>query len=71
MDSSFNWPIGRAVRAFHVVGVNFQLRLGVRGRVVGEQKIFVRLLRVGFLRDWPDAESARGKRPSICHRGCR
>ena len=39
------------MRAFHVVGVNFQLRLGVGGRVVGEQQIFVRLLRVGLLRD--------------------
>jgi len=38
----------RAVRAFHVVGVNFQLRLGVRCGVVGEQQVFVRLLGVGF-----------------------
>ena len=50
MLSSFNWPIGRAVRAFHVVGVNLQLRLGVRRRVVGKQQIFVGLLGVGFLR---------------------
>ena len=42
---------GRAMRALHVVGVNFKLRLGVGAGVVGEQEIFVRLLRVGFLRD--------------------
>ena len=47
---------GRAVRAFHVVGVNFQLGLGVGGRVIGKQQVFVRLLGVGLLRDGVDED---------------
>ncbi len=62
---------GRAVRAFHVVGVNLQLRLGVGRRVVGEQQILVRLLGVGLLRARAGRESGRERRPSICRRGCR
>src|ERR1043165_6870779 len=44
-------PDRRAVGALHVVGVNLELRLGVRGGVVGKQKILIGLFRVGFLRD--------------------
>ena len=42
---------GRAVRAFNVVGIDFQLRFRVGRRIVGKQKVFIRLLRIGFLRD--------------------
>jgi len=49
-------PDRRAVCAFYVVGVNFQLRLGVRCRVIGEQQVFVRLLGVGLLRDFLDQD---------------
>ena len=38
-----------AVRAFHVVGEDLQLRLGVDGRVVGQQQRLVGLLGVGLL----------------------
>ena len=40
---------GRAVRAFHVVGEDFQLRLGVDGGVGREQQSLVGLLGVGLL----------------------
>src|SRR5579863_2480790 len=46
----FNLADGRAVGALHVVGVDFQLRLGVDLRIVGKQKITVGLLGVGLLR---------------------
>ena len=41
---------GGAVRAFHVVGVNFELRLGVDLRAVGKQQVAIGLLGVGLLR---------------------
>src|SRR5215470_12787765 len=41
---------GRTVRTFHVVGVDFKLRLGVNLRVVGKQQVAVGLLGVGLLR---------------------
>ena len=47
----------RAVGAFHVVGVDLQLRLGVGGGVVGEQQVLVGLLGVGLLRDGPDEDA--------------
>ena len=40
----------RAVRALHVVRINFQLRLGVHRRVIGEQQIFICLLRIRLVR---------------------
>src|SRR5882672_11331498 len=40
---------GCAVRAFHVVGVDLELRLGVGAGFVGEEEVFVRLLGIGFL----------------------
>jgi len=46
------------VCAFHVVGVNFELRLGVDLRIVGEQQIAVRLLRVGLLRVFMDDDAS-------------
>ena len=46
----FDLADGRTVGALHVVGVDFQLRLGVNLRVVGKQQVAVRLLGVGFLR---------------------
>ena len=46
----FHLADGRAVRALHVVGVNFELRLGVDLRVIGKQQVAVGLLGVGFLR---------------------
>jgi len=39
-----------AVRAFNVVGVDFELGLGVNTRRVREQEILVGLVGVGFLR---------------------
>jgi len=36
--------------AFHVVGVDLELRLGVGTRFVGEEQVFVGLLGVGLLR---------------------
>ncbi len=51
-------PDRRAVRAFHVVRVNLQLRLGVHRRVLGEQQVFVRLLGVGLLRVGPHQDAA-------------
>src|SRR5262249_3112329 len=39
----------RPVRAFHVVGENLQLRLGVDGGVIGQQQRLVGLLGIGFL----------------------
>ena len=50
---SFKLPDGRAVRAFHVIRKNLQLRLGVDRRVVGQQQIAVGLLGVGLLRVGP------------------
>ena len=49
---------GRAVRAFHVVGVNFQLRLGIDAGILGKQQILVGLLGVGFLGDLADQDAA-------------
>jgi len=49
---------GRAVGAFDVVRINFELRLGVRRGVVREQEIFIRLLGVGFLGDGMDIDAA-------------
>ena len=40
---------GGAVRAFDVVGENLELRLGVDGRVVGQEQRLVGLLGVGLL----------------------
>ena len=36
--------------AFDVIGMNFQLRLGVHHRIFGQQQILVRLARIGLLR---------------------
>ena len=41
----------RAVRAFHIVGIDLELRFGVHRRLVAEQDVLVGLLRVGLLRD--------------------
>ena len=46
------------MRAFHIVGINFQLRLGVDLRVVGEQQVAVGLLGVGLLRIFVDDNAA-------------
>ena len=46
------------MRAFHVIGINLELRLGVGGRVVGQQQIFVGLLGVGFLGDFAHQNAA-------------
>ena len=43
--------------AFHIVRVNFQLRLGVRGGVIGEQEILVGLFGVGLLRELPNEDA--------------
>ena len=45
------------MRALHVVGVDLELRLGVRGGVVGEQQVLVGLLGVGLLRAGPDEDA--------------
>ena len=50
--------------ALHVVGINLELRFGVRRSVVAEQQVFVSLLRVGLLRaglheDAPVKDTAR------------
>ena len=39
------------MRAFHVVGVNLELRFRVRGCLIGEQDVLVGMFRVGLLRD--------------------
>ena len=39
-----------AVRAFHVVGINLQLRLSINRGAVGQQQVFIGLLRVRFIR---------------------
>ena len=49
---------GRAVRAFHVVGVDFELRLGVDLRLIGKQQVAIGLLGVGFLRVLVDDDAA-------------
>ena len=36
--------------ALHVVGINFQLRLGVDLRIVGQQQVAIGLLGIGLLR---------------------
>ncbi len=54
----FNLADGRAVRALHVVGVNFELRLGVDLRVVGEQQVAIGLLGVGLLRVFVDDDAS-------------
>src|SRR5947208_1643788 len=46
----FDLSDGRAVRALHIVGVNFELRLSIDLRIVGEQQVAVGLLGVGLLR---------------------
>ena len=56
---------GRAVAAFHVVGIDLQLRLGVDLRLVGQQQCLaelmaVRLLRVLVDHDPPLEDGARG-----------
>ena len=38
------------MRAFHVIGVDLQLWLGIDLRVIGKQQVTVRLLGIGFLR---------------------
>ena len=54
----FHLADGRAVRALHVVRVNFELRLGVDLRGIGKQQVAVGLLRVGFLRVLVDDDAA-------------
>ncbi len=49
---------GGAVSAFHVVGVDFQLRLGIKLRVVRQQQIAIGLLGVGFLSVFVDDDAA-------------
>src|SRR5262249_20532422 len=49
---------GRAVRAFDIVSVDFQLRLGIDRRVVGKQQVFICLFRVGFLGGLPDQDAS-------------
>ncbi len=44
--------------AFHVVGVNLQLRLGIDLRVIGKQQVAVGLFRVGFLRVFVNNDAA-------------
>src|SRR6202522_439407 len=45
-----NLTNGRTMRTLHVVGINFQLRLGVDLRIVGEQQITICLLGISLLR---------------------
>src|SRR5258708_29679767 len=45
----FEFADGRAVRALHVVGVDFKLRLGVNLCVVREQQVAVGLLGISLL----------------------
>ena len=49
---------GRAVGAAHVIGEDFQLRLGVYLGVGGQQQSLVGLLGVGLLRVGPDEDFA-------------
>ena len=35
--------------AFDIIGVNFELRLGINGGGVGEEQVFVGLFGIGFL----------------------
>ena len=46
----FDLADGRAVRALHVVGVDFKLRFGVDLRLIGKQQVAIGLLGVGLLR---------------------
>src|ERR1039458_1758981 len=46
----FNLAYGGAMRALDVVGVDFELRLGVDARIITEEQIAVGLLGVGLLR---------------------
>ena len=62
---------GGAVRAFHVVGVNLELRLGVDARVVGEQQVAVGLLGVGLLRVLVHDDAAVEYAARMSRRECR
>ncbi len=44
--------------AFHVVGQDFELGLGIGRGAAAEQQVAVELLRVGFLRVGPDHDAA-------------
>ena len=49
---------GRAVRAFHIVRINLQLRLGIGRGVVGKEQVFIRLLGIGLLGQLADENAA-------------
>ena len=59
---------GRAVRAFHIVGIDLELWLRVGGGVVGEQQVLVRLLGVGLLRVRPDEDASVDRKASCRER---
>src|SRR2546422_6647837 len=46
----------RAVSAFDVVSVDFQLRFGIRCRFVGKQEVLIRLFGIGFLSNLTDED---------------
>src|SRR5262245_21881057 len=46
------------MRAFHVIGVNLQLRLGVNGGGVGKEQVLIGLLGIGLLRFLLDQDAA-------------
>jgi hypothetical protein len=58
-----NAPDRRPVAAFHVIGVNFQLRFGVDFRQPPEQQIVVGHLAVGFQRVRRDVDQPVKHRP--------
>src|SRR5215208_3647720 len=54
-----------AVRAFHVVGVNLQLRLRVDAGLVRQQEVLVGLQRISLLRAFTNEYLAVENRPSV------
>ena len=60
-----NAPHRRPVAAFHVIGVNFQLRFGVDLRQPPEQQIIVGHLTVGFQRERRDVDQPVKHRPPL------
>src|SRR5712692_6596458 len=55
----------RTMRTLHIIGENFELGLGIHLRIVGQQQILVRLLRVGQLRAMAHKHFAVEDRPRL------
>ena len=51
------------MRTLHIVGKDFELRLGIDTRAVGQQEVAIRLRRVGQLRPLPHDDAAVENRP--------